>query len=262
MEKINLIIENGQPIATEIKQSGLTLESREVAQMVEVEHSEILKKLEGTKKADGSIKQIGIIPTMTKGKIPVSNYFIQSTYKDCSGKENKCYLFTKMGCEFIANKFTGEKGIIFTAKYVEKFNKMEKQLTRPIKKVSAIDQLRLQYQVIEEHEEKLATIETKVNTLENNMVIEHGQEVTIKKMVDKQINKVCYGPESPAYLDKKLRGKIYRTLWRDYKGYFNITSYHDTLKKDFSTALDLIQSWRATGELLRDIQVLNNQINF
>ncbi|MGJ8754113.1 ORF6C domain-containing protein [Clostridium botulinum] len=262
MKKINLTIENRQPVATEIKQNGLILESTEVAQMVEVEHSEILKKLEGTKKADGSIKQIGIIPIMTKGKIPVSNYFIPSTYKDGSGKVNKCYLFTKMGCEFIANKFTGEKGIIFTAKYVEKFNKMEKQLTRPIKQVSAIEQLRLQYQVIEEHEEKLTTIETKVNTLENNMVIEHGQEVTIKKMVDKQINKVCYGPESPAYSDKKLRGRIYRTLWRDYKGYFNITSYHDTLKKDFSTALDFIKNWRVTGELLRDIQVLNNQINF
>ncbi|ENK0558530.1 phage antirepressor KilAC domain-containing protein [Clostridium botulinum] len=109
----------------------VTIDSIEVSKMTETEHSEILKKLEGTKRADGSIKQVGIIPTMTKGKIPVSDYFIPSTYKDGSGKENKCYLFTKMGCEFIANKFTGEKGILFTAKYTKKFNQMEQQLQQP-----------------------------------------------------------------------------------------------------------------------------------
>ncbi|MHB9945240.1 phage regulatory protein [Clostridium botulinum] len=109
----------------------VTINSIEVSKMTETEHSEILKKLEGTKRTDGSIKQVGIIPTMTKGKIPVSDYFIPSTYKDSSGKENKCYLFTKMGCEFIANKFTGEKGILFTAKYTKKFNQMEQQLQQP-----------------------------------------------------------------------------------------------------------------------------------
>ncbi|CAM2998809.1 phage antirepressor KilAC domain-containing protein [Hathewaya histolytica] len=109
----------------------ITIDSREVAEMMDVEHSEILKKLEGTKRADGRVKQVGIIPTMTKGKIPVSDYFIPNTYKDGSGKENKCYLFTKMGCEFITNKFTGEKGILFTAKYTKKFNQMKQQLQQP-----------------------------------------------------------------------------------------------------------------------------------
>ncbi|MCD3196274.1 phage antirepressor Ant [Clostridium botulinum C/D] len=32
-----------------------------------------------------------------------------------------------MGCEFLANKFNGEKGILFTAKYVERFNEMEEK---------------------------------------------------------------------------------------------------------------------------------------
>ncbi|MCD3298117.1 Rha family transcriptional regulator, partial [Clostridium botulinum] len=106
---------------------GLVLDSREVAEMMEVEHWQILRKLEGTEKVKG------IIPTLADNKIVVSQYFIESTYKDNSGKENKCYLFTKMGCEFIANKFTGEKGILFTAKYVNRFNEMEQQLNDPLK---------------------------------------------------------------------------------------------------------------------------------
>ncbi len=61
----------------------------------------------------------------------VSDYFILSTYQDASGKENKCYLVTKLGCDFLANKFTGEKGILFTAKYVKRFDEMEQAIKNP-----------------------------------------------------------------------------------------------------------------------------------
>lgn len=107
-----------------------TITTVEIAEMMEVEHKEILKKLEGTTKPDGSAKQIGIIPVLTKGNFPLSDYFILSSYKDSSGKENKCYLVTKLGCDFLANKFTGEKGIIFTAKYVKRFRDMEEHITK------------------------------------------------------------------------------------------------------------------------------------
>ena len=63
-----------------------TITTLEIAEMMEVEHKEILKKLEGTTKPDGSVKQIGIIPTLTKGNFPLSDYFIPSSYKDASGK--------------------------------------------------------------------------------------------------------------------------------------------------------------------------------
>ena len=103
-----------------------TIDSREVAEMLEMKYYEFLKKLEG------NTKQVGIIPTLTKGNFPVSDYFIETTYKDNSGKTNKSYLFTKMGCEFIANKFTGEKGILFTAKYVKRFNEMQQVIPQMV----------------------------------------------------------------------------------------------------------------------------------
>lgn len=103
-----------------------TITTLEIAEMMEVEHKEILKKLEGTRKPDGSVKQIGIIPVLTRGNFPLSDYFTLSTYKDSSGKENKCYKVTRLGCDFLANKFTGEKGIIFTARYVKRFDEMER----------------------------------------------------------------------------------------------------------------------------------------
>lgn len=107
-----------------------TISSLEVAEMMEIRHSDILQKLEGTTKADGTVKTKGIIPILTERNFPLSDYFIESTYIDGSGKKNKCYDCTKMGCDFLANKFTGEKGIIFTAKYVKRFNEMEQEIKR------------------------------------------------------------------------------------------------------------------------------------
>ena len=102
------------------------IDSREVAEMLESKHYKILEKLEGTKDS----KTKGIIPILAAHDFVVSNYFIESSYKDKSGKENKCYLCTKLGCDFLANKFTGEKGILFAAKYVERFNQMEEELKK------------------------------------------------------------------------------------------------------------------------------------
>ena len=96
-----------------------TITTLEVAEMMEVPHSDLLKKLEGRKDRKGYIQ------IMTEGQMSVSDYFIPSTYKDASGKENKCYAVTKLGCDFLANKSTGEKGVLFTARYVKRFYEME-----------------------------------------------------------------------------------------------------------------------------------------
>ena len=114
-----------------------TISSREVAKMMEREHKEILRMIEGYEPPEGSKKRkiVGIIPTLTEGNITPSDYFIESSYKDASGKSNKCYECTKMGCEMLANKLTGEKGILFTARYVNKFNKMEQYIKEQQPKV-------------------------------------------------------------------------------------------------------------------------------
>lgn len=44
---------------------------------------------------------------MTERQMSPSDFFIPSSYKDASGKENKCYEVTRLGCDFLANKSTG-----------------------------------------------------------------------------------------------------------------------------------------------------------
>jgi len=62
---------------------------------------------------------------ITERNFALSDFFLENSYFDSTGRKLPCYLLSKMGCEMVANKLTGEKGILFTAAYVSKFNMME-----------------------------------------------------------------------------------------------------------------------------------------
>lgn len=93
-----------------------TINSKEVAEMMETEHKSLIRKIESINK------------DFTEHKIVPSKYWLKSSYTDRSGKANKCYEITKIGCEFLAHKTTGTKGNIFTAKYMDKFEEMKQAL--------------------------------------------------------------------------------------------------------------------------------------
>lgn len=157
------------------KNNVQTITTLEIAEMMEIPHYEILRKLEGTKNADGSTKQIGIIPVLTDGNFPVSDYFTLSTYKDASGKENRCYNATKLGCDFLANKFTGEKGILFTAKYVKRFHEMEQEL----KPKSSAEMLLMYAQQFYEQEQRLNVVEDNIKRLEAKVTTHNDEYFTV-----------------------------------------------------------------------------------
>lgn len=105
-----------------MKEIEQTITTLEICEMLEMKHWQILRKLDGTKKMNGIIKILG------DNKIVVSDYFIPSTYMTEQRREMPCYKVTRLGCDFLANKFNGEKGIIFTAKYVKRFHEMEEAI--------------------------------------------------------------------------------------------------------------------------------------
>lgn len=93
-----------------------TLESREVAEMVDKRHDHLMRDIGG---------YIGHINELADPKVGASDFFVTSAYIDSTGRTLPCYLITKKGCELIANKLTGAKGVQFTARYVQRFNDME-----------------------------------------------------------------------------------------------------------------------------------------
>lgn len=107
----------------DIEKNTNTITTLEIAEMMELEHWQILRKLDGQEKDGKHIP--GYVEILRNNEIVVTDYFIKSTYVTTQNKTMPCYEVTKMGCDFLANKFTGEKGILFTARYVKRFHDME-----------------------------------------------------------------------------------------------------------------------------------------
>ena len=102
---------------TLIKTNGSAyVDSREVAELIGKTHRHLLRDIRG---------YAAVISKAGAPKLGLSNFFLESTYLDVWNREKPCFLLTKMGCELVANKLIGEKGILFTALYVAKFNEME-----------------------------------------------------------------------------------------------------------------------------------------
>lgn len=102
-----------------VKQNNeLYVDSRDVAMMVGKNHAHLARDIQNY---ESVISQ--------NPKLDSQDYFIKSTYKtEGNNKSYKHYLLTKKGCDIVANKMTGEKGILFTATYVDAFHEMQNHI--------------------------------------------------------------------------------------------------------------------------------------
>lgn len=102
-----------------------TLDSRDVARMVQKQHKNLLRDINEYISQMKEANEVG--STLSSPIIP-EDYFIEATYIDSQNRIQPKYDITKIGCDFIANKLTGVKGTGFTALYTKKFDAMEKAL--------------------------------------------------------------------------------------------------------------------------------------
>lgn len=127
------------------------LNSREVAEMVGKDHSDLLKDIRKYK------------DYLNEGNFPLVEYFKEDCYKDAKGETRICYLVSKKGCEFIAHKLTGQKGAIFTAKYIERFHEMQDTLSNPM---TSLEALQIAVNRMVEQERRLKTVEDRMDMIE------------------------------------------------------------------------------------------------
>lgn len=89
--------------------------SRDIAENFEKQHKNILQSIERLKKNEHLAENS-------------AQYFIDSEYKDSSGKVNKEYLITRDGFSLLVMGFTGQKAFEWKLKYIEAFNRLEQMI--------------------------------------------------------------------------------------------------------------------------------------
>lgn len=227
-------------------QAVQTIPSYEVAKMMEVEHAKVLRMIEGDK------THIGIIPALRKAQLGVSEYFIESIYKvENNNKIYKCYECTKLGCDMLANKMTGEKGIVFTARYVKKFNEM---IEDPYKGIST------ELRAILMLDKKQQEIEKRVTGIENKMTIDYELAENLRNAISSRAVYLLGGKYTDAY--KKLSKKLFAEFYKGLKTSFKVNSYKNIAQKNYDDALKYIENWKPSEMLVYAIQGLNGQLSF
>lgn len=172
-----------------VNQNGkLVVDSREVARMLDKRHGNLVRDIQGyveiLKKNSETLAtqqspNLGSAQTLAgqqNSKLSSANFFLESSYKSDDGSRSyPCYLLTRKGCDMVANKMTGEKGVLFTAAYVTQFDEMEKKLQKP---QSSLDILEATVRALREMETrqqeqslKLDDVTRKVESIGNTIAI-------------------------------------------------------------------------------------------
>lgn len=159
-----------------------TISSREVAEMMEVRHADLMKKIE---------KHTEILGKVTERNFSLSDLWQLSNYKDSTGRTLKEYQVTKKGCEFLAHKTTGERGDIFTIRYMNRFEEME-QYIKAQTELKVIDTAHIQTLIntLETQQQEIEEIKSLIG-LRSKEVYNYGNQ--IKKHLG--ISKISENPQ-------------------------------------------------------------------
>lgn len=225
----NVVITNYQGIDV--------IDSLKVSEITGKAHDKLLRDIRG---------YIDIISRSPK--LESESFFVESEYFNSRNQKQPCYLLTKQGCEMVANKMTGEKGILFTAEYVEAFNKVNQHIPKMSKELEAILMIDGKQQKMDE----------RITKLENNTTIDYSQQEDLRELANKKIVAILGGTDAPAY--RELNKKVFSNFWRDYKRKLNVNSYKNTLVKDYDIGRQAIINWNPSKEVKFMIDGCNAQI--
>lgn len=174
--------------------------------------------------------------------LQVTNSHLQN-----QSKIRSMYLWTERG----ANRHSK---ILDTDQAWKQFDVLEETYFK-VRSMSPMQMLKLQNAALMEVDEKVEHIDSRVTNLENTTTVDSRMQYTLRKIASATAVRVLGGKDSQAYLE--LHHKVFCQLWRDYKDYFKIPSYRDTLKIDFEKAKEYLQEWRPDHNLQIEISSIN-----
>lgn len=174
--------------------------------------------------------------------LQVTNSHLQN-----QSKIRSMYLWTERG----ANRHSK---ILDTDMAWKQFDVLEETYFK-VRSMSPMQMLKLQNAALMEVDEKVEHIDSRVTNLENTTTVDSRKQYTLRKIASATAVRVLGGKDSQAYLE--LHHKVFCQLWRDYKDYFKIPSYRDTLKIDFEKAKEYLQGWRPDHNLQIEISSVN-----
>lgn len=222
--------------------------SLKVAEIFEKEHRDVMKS----------------IRNLTAQNFAVKKMFVEESYLNSRNQQQPMFYMNRDGFTLLAMGFTGSKAMEFKLKYIDAFNKMEKQIKEETKfrlPTNLNEMSTMFYSVMKDQDKKIEEQSEKVNFLMNLSGLTSSRNKELTKARNKKVIQVCGGSESNSYQDKSLRSKLYNELFKSYRHRFDVNQYVDTPMKKFDEAKDYINNWYPPFELKDEIEKANAQGN-
>lgn len=121
--------------------------------------------------------------------------------------------------------------------------------------VSTIKEISPELQAIFLQDKKIQTIEKRIQNLEETKTVDYGQQLALKKAVNKAVMKWLSG-KSPAY--KAIGKKVFSECNKDIQEYFKINSRNNMLKVKLEEAFTYIENWQPCNNTQLEIQYYNS----
>lgn len=128
------------------KEGKLVVSSKQVADDFNKRHANVLRDIENLISTDSKLSSL--------------NYFIESSYTDAKGETRKEYLLTRDGFSLLVMGFTGKKALEWKLKYIDAFNRMEKEI---IKLNEVVESL---HEIIEKQQDQILELTNDVKRIE------------------------------------------------------------------------------------------------
>ena len=111
----------------------------------------------------------------------------------------------------------------------------------------------------EQTAQRVDVLEEKVSSLEKSTTIDSSQQYTLERIAKTTVISALGGIDSRAY--QLMSRKLFSNIWRDYKNYFKLGSYRDTLKTDYENAKNYLESWSPEVNTSLKIKEYNSQLS-
>ena len=178
---------------------------------------------------------------------------------DLASNINKLYLWTEKGALLHAKSLNTDEAWEVYDRLVETYFRVKEVVQAP-KKLTALQQLKLQSDALLEVSEKQQQLEEKVEDMESNFPLFNIECEELQKLVKKVGTTALGGYGSRAYKDNSLRQKVYKDIQHQLTREFGIGSYKAIKRCQLSLAKEIIQAYRIPTFLQDQVTTLNNQL--
>lgn len=136
--------------------------------------------------------------------------------------------------------------ILDTKKAWEQFDYLEDTYfkVKEHKKLSAIEMMKLQSQAIYELDERIDTLEEKI---EKHITLDCGKQRTLQNSVSQRAYERA-GQVFPKEIKQNV-GRFFQAIYKDLKNRFGVASYRDININDYSNAIAYVSTWIEPAEV-------------